>query len=168
MNKYDYYKDKDRIGKYFILLRSTDTAYAHRHNLTCLLTEIKKKYINQVEDRYRELTKTIENPGLPLDWTEDEKMHRKKGSYGPIALDLAQKGKLCITREKTYYDKSYMGDSDCEHIFKIDKSAEKFLQGQMQVIPTVYFVCGKNPYVRLPADWYGTLPSNRIPENLPH
>lgn len=49
-----------------------------------------------------------------------------------------------------------MGDSDCDHVFTIEKTAEKFLQGLVQVISTVYFVCGKNAYVRLPTDLYGT------------
>ncbi|XP_078520394.1 uncharacterized protein LOC144785288 [Lissotriton helveticus] len=155
MNKWDYWKSEDRLAKFFIPWITLDTSHARRNNLTCKVSEVEKKFIGQVDDRYRRQKILKKSGQWKTDWTEEEKAHKRKGSSGPIALDKTQRGKLCLHRAKTYYENVYVGEVSCEHAFNIEYYTKDFLKG-MQVIPNVYFVCGRNAYVRLPDNWYGS------------
>ncbi|XP_078521755.1 uncharacterized protein LOC144791000 [Lissotriton helveticus] len=155
MNKWDYYKSEDRLKKFFIPWKTLDTSHARRNNLICKVSEIEKRFIGQVDDRYRRQKILKASGQWKTDWTKEERSHQRKGSNGPIALDREKKGKLCIYRGKTYYENVFVGEVNCEHAFQLEYYTKDFLK-EMQVIPNVYFVCGRNAYVKLPDNWYGS------------
>ncbi|XP_069092803.1 syncytin-2-like [Pleurodeles waltl] len=131
------------------------TAYAHRNNLTCLLSPVEKSFLDHTDDRRKALKERLEK-GLEKRSYANDYAYTAIKTQGKLAIDALHVGRLCIYRPKSEQDNLFVGTSECRHLFLFQSKWTFMLNGQDPAIPGIYYICGLNAYYRLPKGWYGT------------
>ncbi|KAJ1115940.1 hypothetical protein NDU88_004160 [Pleurodeles waltl] len=131
------------------------TAYAHRNNLTCLLTPVEKSFLDHTDDRRKALKERLEK-GLEKRTLANDYAYTAIKTQGKLAIDALHIGRLSIYRPKSELDTLFVGTSECRHVFLFQSKWTFMLNGQDPAIPGIYYICGLNAYYRLPKGWYGT------------
>ncbi|KAJ1115561.1 hypothetical protein NDU88_003783 [Pleurodeles waltl] len=131
------------------------TAYAHRNNLTCLLSPVEKNFLDHTDDRRKALKERLEK-GLKKRTYANDYAYTAIKTQGKLAIDALHVGRLCVYRPKSEQDYLFVGTSERRHVFLFQSKWTFMFNGQDPAIPGIYYICGLNAYYRLPKGWYGT------------